>query len=113
MPGSLLTTTSKYFGPEETLDLPAIVFQVITGVGCYIVWAGTTSYSPPEGADATESEAEALVQQVQLGSDWACSIASIKACLPRLSALHNHPRESHSLQCLYLEQLCCGQVKML
>jgi hypothetical protein len=40
-------------------------------------------------------------------------MASIKACAPRLSVLHNHPRESHSLECLYLEQPCCGKVKML
>jgi hypothetical protein len=84
MPGSLLTTTSKYFGPGETLDLPAIVVQVITGVGCYIVWAGTTNYSPPGGADATESDAEMLVQQGRLGGDWACSMASIKVCPSRL-----------------------------
>lgn len=84
MSGSLLSTINKYFAPEEALDLPAIVVQVISGVGSYIVWAGTTNYTPMGGAEATDIAAEALVQQGRLGSDWACSMASVKVCHPAL-----------------------------
>jgi hypothetical protein len=75
MMSHFLSTVTRYFGPDDRLDTPGIVVQVINGVGCQLIWAGTTNGAPQS---ETEQDIDKLVQQGRLGADWACSMTTRK-----------------------------------
>ncbi|PVG01217.1 hypothetical protein CPB86DRAFT_805394 [Serendipita vermifera] len=76
---NFLSTVTRYFGPDDRLDIPGIVVQVINGVECQMIWAGTTN-GAPQGE--TEQDIDTLVQQGRLGADWACSMTTKKESIP-------------------------------